>query len=305
MAMRKSAESRINEDDAREWLDTLQQGGEAWYRQCMLAVRAKAHDALGLTQREFAQRIGQKLIDPTPAIIELYNDQPASRKNLTQIADVLGISTARVGMVLAAEGLIEMTPARRKMIEEGRVSGGHDWQDRAPAHDSEDEDQDDGDDDRAPADDDVEYVEAEELEAENAALQEALEAAEANIAGAKKKHRDEVKELKKKLDEYAAAKNNALRDAMKKAQDDLTDQQRELAKKEAEAQAQEDRERIMASLAHLIVRRATGALDDAKQAVAELIEKGVVLPEYLSEIESAHAAFIEEMKVARMAEQKV
>lgn len=96
--------SKMNREDAQEWLESLQQVGEGWYRQVALAVRANAHKALGMERREFAARIGGRLIDPRPAILELHQEGMSQKA----IADVLGVS--------------DSDTVRRILREEGRVA---------------------------------------------------------------------------------------------------------------------------------------------------------------------------------------
>jgi len=82
------ASSKLNKEDAQEWLESLQQVGEGWYRQVQLAVRANAHKALGMERREFARTIGQRLIDPREAIIEMYQ----AGSSIQEISDILAVS---------------------------------------------------------------------------------------------------------------------------------------------------------------------------------------------------------------------
>src|ERR1017187_8410129 len=96
------ATSKVAPEDAQEWLETLQQVGEGWYRQVGLAVKMGAPKALGLERREFTALIGQRLIDPREAIVQLHGEghSPAA------IADVLHVAQDTVQRVQIEEGLI-------------------------------------------------------------------------------------------------------------------------------------------------------------------------------------------------------
>lgn len=293
--------SKINATDAQEWLESLQQVGEGWYRQVALAVKTGAHKALGMTQREFAQSIGQKLIDPRPAIIDLSSQLTYRGKpNISAIADVLGVSTDRVEMVLAGEGLIEMTPTRQHMIETGVISGGHHqrkagWAGAKTEAESE----------TLPARDASisETFPARVSPSEVDELRTKFERLSAKTKNERAQHKQEVDDLREQVARYQKERRDALKKARDEAEAKLTEQERKRASKEADAWAQEQAEKINQGLAFLIVNQVTSALEEAGEAVRTLIsETGGITPDQLRHIEQAHAAFIEELNVARMSE---
>ena len=73
-----------------------------------------------MTRKEFAQAIGQKLVDSHDAIIQLYNEG----HKVEAIADVLSVSKETVRIVLAEENLVPWTPAlEARAIALGKRSG--------------------------------------------------------------------------------------------------------------------------------------------------------------------------------------
>jgi hypothetical protein len=114
------ATSKVAPEDAQEWLETLQQVGEGWYRQVGLAVKMGAPKALGLERREFTALIGQRLIDPREAIVQLHEEGHSQ----AAIADVLHVSHRTVQGVLI-EGDLIAAPDRdepKQIAAPGRVS---------------------------------------------------------------------------------------------------------------------------------------------------------------------------------------
>lgn len=296
--------SKIDKTDAQEWLESLSQVGEGWYRGVALAVRAGAPKALGITAREFAQQIGQKLIDPTEAILELANElKYRGKPNIKAICDVLGVSNNRVEMVLAEAGLIEVTPNRQAMIEAGTTTpgrrDGRGWSQGAQSAGSAASTPSPGETTAAstPSESEAE-VEAKKQIAKlqrevNRLTKEKGDAAELERVAA---------DLRKQLNRYRKEARDAAVKARDEAWSELTEQERTIAKKEAEAMAAEQGEKVMAGLAFLIVGQVTGALEEATEAVKVLIRDGGITKEHLKVIETAHAAFIEELNVARMSE---
>jgi hypothetical protein len=278
--------SKVNKDDAQEWLESLQQVGEGWYRQVALAVRAGAHKALGMERREFAALIGQKLIDPREAIIELHRDKHSN----VAIADVLGVGVDRVTVVLAEEGLIEMTPARQKQIEEGRLRGGHHWQDGKT---------------QPPRSDSAKETQPPRSDSDVADLRAEIELLSAELKGSDKARKQEIRELKDKYQRERLDQERKHEAAIKAIeQKGLSEEEKaaelERARKEADAWAQEKGQQIMTSLSFLVVSHVVGALDEAKDGLHELLDKGAINTGALDQIEAAYTAFTSELNVARM-----
>jgi hypothetical protein len=265
--------SKLDRADAQEWLESLQQVGEGWYRQVALAVRANAHKALGMERREFAQTIGQKMIDPREAIIELHREG----HNASAIADVLGVSRDRtVNRILAEEGLIEWTPdVARKALESGY---------EAPTGVA------DADEPEETSVDDAE-IDALEVELERLAVQ---------LKGEQAKRREERKEAQEKLKELRKELTAMKRQAKKSAEDELTEVERERARKEAEAWAAEEGRKILAGISHLAVEGIVGNLEDATEELRLLIEQDAITVKVVKRLEKAFDGFYDELEVARM-----
>lgn len=275
--------SKINEADAQEWLASLQQVGEGWWRQVALAVRAGAHKALKMERREFVQTIGQRMIDPREAIIELHREG----HSIKTIADILGVAPeSTVKRVLAEEGLVEWTPSVvRKALASGysvpddatALIGGKGTSDAVAPNAGETDD----------------AVVSDELRAE-------IDRLTIQMKGQEAQHKRDLRDFRKKLKDVQQMLNDAEREAREQAQRQLTDAERERARKEAEAWADEEGRKILAGLAHLVVAQIVGALEEAREGIQELVSKSAVSETALSQIENAHAGFMEELNVARM-----
>jgi hypothetical protein len=267
------AVSKLNAEDAQEWLESLQQVGEGWWRQVGLAVRANAHKSLGMDRREFVATIGQKLVDPREAIIELYEE----KYTIEAIADILGVSRERtVERVLAEAGLIEWKPYIARLA----LESGYD----VPADVIDEED---------PTD--------ETLIGEEDRLRTQIEALEVKLRGEQTKRKREVQDVKDRLAELRKAVTEEKRRARKEAESKLTEAERERARKEAEAWAEEQGQKILAGFSALTVEHIVGALQEATDDIRLLIKEGGVNDKALRKIETAHAGFQEELNVARMA----
>lgn len=263
------ATSKITQEDAQEWLASLRLSGEGWYRNLALAIKANAHKALDMDRREFAAQIGQRMIDPREAIIELHNEGHSARA----IGDILGVHPSKtVGRVLAEEGLIEP-----KQIEsQGRDMEG------------------------VGASQGVIDGEAEDLDAEADTLRAEVEKLTTEVKGEQAKRKREVKELKEKLAAAKKQRTDELRRARKEAEAMLTQAERDRALKEAEAYAEEESRKIMAGLSHLGVQGIIGDLEQAAEQLRLLIEQGGLNEGAIQEIDSALAGFTEELNVARV-----
>jgi hypothetical protein len=86
----------IDRSDAEEFSQSLEQIGEGWFRQLALGIKLGAPEALGLTRREWSDRIGLTVRTATErrdAVTELTAEGLSNRA----IADVLGVSDMTVG----------------------------------------------------------------------------------------------------------------------------------------------------------------------------------------------------------------
>jgi hypothetical protein len=97
--------TRKEKEVARVWeaIAGLQQIGDGWWRVVAAEIEAGSHKVVGMDRREFAARIGRRVVDPHDAIIELHR---AGHSQQTT-ADILGISKATVRNVLIEGGEIE------------------------------------------------------------------------------------------------------------------------------------------------------------------------------------------------------
>jgi hypothetical protein len=92
----------IEKSDAEEFSQSLEQIGEGWFRQLALGIKLGAPEALGLTRREWSDRIGLKVRDRAERInieIELSAEGLSNRA----IADVLGVNHVTVANDLRGE----------------------------------------------------------------------------------------------------------------------------------------------------------------------------------------------------------
>lgn len=266
------ATSKLNKDDAQEWLESLQQVGEGWYRQVALAVRANAHKALGMERREFAQAIGQRMIDPREAILELHREGHTNEA----IADILGISKNTSRVVLIEEGLIEP-----RSIGSGKTS--------ELRSDRSQETVIDGD--------------AVDLDRENEQLRAEVDRLASEIKGAEVKRKREVDEYKQKVKDLRASITEERRKAQQEIEVKLTAAERERAQKEVEAWAEDQAQKVMAGLSQLLVGHITSALQEATGDLREMINQGAVTAEAINTITAVHGGFVDELNVAGMSVQ--
>lgn len=286
------ATSKINQADAQEMLESLQQIGEGWWRQANLALNMGAHRALGMEPREFVLTIGrQQTLDAKDAVLEMFR----SGTSMSRIATIVGMSALKVQMILAEEGLIEITPKVQRMLDTGKTEP--DRTDNRTARI--------GSAGETSSRDEV--IDAEVVEDDADTLYAEIEALDAKVKGEQAKRRREVKDLKEQISGYQRQLVNAEREAQRKAEAALTSQERKRLAKEAEAWAQEHGEEVMAGLtagmASLIMGQITESLEAASEGVRHLTTQlGGITGEQLQEIERAHAVFIEELNVARMSE---
>jgi hypothetical protein len=98
--MRFGGAPMIDKHDAEEFSQTLEQIGEGWFRQLALGIKLGAPEALGLTRRQWADRIGVTLRNAGErrgAVTELAAEGLSNRA----IADVLGVDDRTVRRDLA------------------------------------------------------------------------------------------------------------------------------------------------------------------------------------------------------------
>ena len=266
-----AVKSKINPEDAQEWLATLGQTGEGWWRQVALAVRMGAPKALGMDRREFVQQIGVRMgtsqVERDDAIRELH----AEGMSAEAIADVLGLNPHSVRDVVAGRryGHTELESKRKQArVSEALPPG-------KPAVSEEN-------------------GSAVDLDKENAELKAAVEKL-AKQAEDEQKRADEAKadaeaaELQREEAEDAYAelvkgqKKKALREAVKEAKKEAakTDEERQQEyrddqRKQAEGQALEDafnasgqRMATVASVAGAVV-----CLDEACENLVQLSNGG-------------------------------
>ena len=263
--------SKLSEDDARGLLASLQRTGEGWYVGLATAINAGAHKSLGMERREFVAQVGQRLIDPHDAIIELH------QQGLSQaaIADVLNVDRNKtVNRVLAEEGLVELQLLGSKALEQR--SG------RAADLDSTAEEVDE---------------EKERLAAQVEELEDELADARGETKRATRDLRDELKQLKDQLKELRKAGLERDRQERKKADDELSPADRRRRHEENEASVDEAMAPVNALAASMNAQAVVGLLEEATEKVTGIIEKGVTAA-IISQIAAAHDAFNREFAVA-------
>lgn len=267
------ATSKITPEDAQEWLGSLQQVGEGWYRQVALAIKANAHKALKMERREFAQQIGQRMIDPREAIVELHREGHSQ----TAIGDILGVDGERtVQRVLVEEGLVE--PTSKKAITGGSAASGGGKTGGSAA--------------------DIEG-EAEDLDDLVAGLEDEIDSLAAQIKGEREKRKREVQEVKDKLADLRKARTQELRELKAQQKAELTAQERERLEKEAEAWASEQGMKALQGLSHLAVQGIVSDLETATEQLGALVKEGSLSEDAVKLIDASHAAFVDELNVAR------
>src|SRR5580704_7650338 len=86
---------RLTKPDAEEFSQALEQIGEGWFRQLALGIKLGVPEALGLTRREWSDRIGVTVrgaAERRGAVTELSAEGLSNRA----IADVLGVDDRTV-----------------------------------------------------------------------------------------------------------------------------------------------------------------------------------------------------------------
>jgi hypothetical protein len=267
------AASKVNREDAQEWLESLQQVGEGWYRQVALAVRAGAHKALGMERREFAQHIGQRMIDPREAVIELYREQ----HTIKAIEDVLGLSNVTVRRILMEAGLIEVAqlpPAGGWGAREKEARG------EQSAREKEARGEHDGD--------------------QVIALQEQLADAEAALSGQKKKAAEAAKEYRKEAADLKK-KIVLLERATKEAESKEDKKAAERHRKEAEAELQELERKMLSKFAGSIADGICASMENATEQLGLLIRDDVLTTKAVERIGNALQALNDQYRLAELA----
>ena len=100
LAQKSIDAGRLTKLDAEEFSQTLEQIGEGWFRQLALGVRLGVPEALGLTRRQWSDRIGvtvRSAAERRGAVTELSAESLSNRA----IADVLGVNDRTVRRDLA------------------------------------------------------------------------------------------------------------------------------------------------------------------------------------------------------------
>lgn len=267
------ASSKVTREDAQEWLESLQQVGEGWYRQLALAVRANAHKALGMDRREFAARIGQRMIDPREAIVELHHDGHSQKA----IADILHTHHEAVYRVLVEEGEIEPTRELNRADTPTRPS-----------------------DNRA----DTPGGGGDVVDERIRGLEDALADAEAEIRGQQKQAKIDRKEAKKEIANLQ--KEIVLLERQAEAADDEEDEQALQREKQArEAELGEMQRRMLARFAGGIADGVVAQIENAREQLAKLITDDVLTSGMVDRIGIAVRKLNDELRVAEMAAKEV
>jgi hypothetical protein len=268
------ATSKITREDAQEWLESLQQVGEGWWRQVGLAVKANAHKSLGMERREFAAQIGQRLIDPREAIVELYKQGHSQNA----IGDMLGVAPSEtVARVLYEEGLVKELPSwvGRKINQRKDDSATRSDQRKDDSIDS-------------TADDLDELVS--ERDQRIAELEDQLDLA---VKAARNAGKEEIQNLKDQLKEKRASLHRLTRELEQAREEGKSEQQllREQQEREAAVAA------IEAKFTPMLVAGAVSALKHARSQVQELVSAEGITERQYEQVGAAYDQIGHELEV--------
>jgi hypothetical protein len=277
------AASRLNREDAEALLAGLQQTGEGWWLLVGTAVNAGAPKALGIDRREFVRQIGQRLINPDQAIVDLYQ----AKHSQTAIAEILSIHNDVVNRVLVEAGLIEPTrQLDRSHAKKESLAG----EGSSPAESLAGEGSVDG----TAVDLDEKMK---ELEAQVKALETAVADQRKAAKAASDAQRNHIKDLRDAQRAEVKRLNDALRKAKRSDADELTAQERErIAQEQLAQQAEVDAEMVPAFLenaaSHILV--AVGELETAN-------ERGVTAKhvKHLRRLDAVTEKLMGELEVAK------
>jgi hypothetical protein len=259
------AASRLNREDAEALLAGLQQTGEGWWMLVGTAVNAGAPKALGIDRREFVRRIGQRLIDPEQAIIELFQ----AKHSQTAIAEILSIHGEVVSRVLVEAGLIKPTrQLDRSHAKKESLAG----EGSSPAEPSAGAGSTPAEPSAGAGVVDSTAVDLDEKMKELEAQVKGLETAVADQRKAAKAtsdaQRNHMKDLRDAHRDEVKRLNDALRKAKRNNADELTEQERErIAQEQLAQQAVIDAEMVPAFLENAAnhISVAVGELETANE----------------------------------------
>lgn len=257
------AKSKVTPEDAREWLASLQQVGEGWWRGVGLAVRMGAPQALGMDRREFAAQIGHRLIDPREAIIELHREGMSQRA----IADILGVAHDQtVNRVLAEEGLVEMRPALAQRTSPDETA----HLERSSIDST-----------------------ANEVDEEKERLEQQIQDLEDQVAESKGEARRKTKALRDEVKQLNDQLRRTMREAEEREREAQSDQDKLRAYEEEQAQTEEMLAPVRRMRAQMAADGVKGLIEEATEMLGVVAEDPV--KEEIQRIERALTAFNNEL----------
>ena len=265
----------VKQDNAAATLEGLRQIGSGWHLSVATAIARGDHKALKMDRKEFAQEAGGfKLLDSRQAIIDLH-EKGMSRQ---AIGDVLSVDAeTTVSRVLYEEGLITKLPRKANLeLERERRT--------APPDDSSSET-------TASRDGSVDSSASD--------LDEEIQSLRSQVEHEKAVREKEGKDLRDKLKKAREDLREELREARKEWESEQSEADRERLRKENEAWAEEKRREVMAGLASIGVQGVIGGLEEATEHLSMMVSEGGLTGDLIRQIEAAHAAFAEELNVAR------
>jgi hypothetical protein len=277
------AASRLNREDAEALLAGLQQTGEGWWLLVGTAVNAGAPKALGIDRREFVRRIGQRLIDPEQAIIELFQADHSQ----TAIAEILSIHGEVVSRVLVEAGLIEPTrQLDRSHAKKESLAG----EGSSPAEPSAGAGSTPAEPSAGAGVVDSTAVDLDDvvatLEDKVTALEQAIKGQRVAADRAKTEHRNAMREL-----------TTRLREERRKNEADITDQEKQRIFQEQEARHAEMEAKMVPLYLGSAVRNIQGATDDLEWSNERGVTAGHV--KFLHQIDVAIEKLMAELEVAK------
>ena len=274
----------LTEEVAEKWTQSIARAIDVGYEQIDLAIQTGIPKKLGMAPRDWVnERLGGYVRLSIEARRKAVAELKAKGRSQRQIADVIGVGQQTVNK---DQKPIERTSEPKESPTE-REKAAPD-----PALKAKDEE--------------LAKLRKSEKEAQDALAKQKKDAAEAakKKDAEFKKFQDETNKKQSKFDEQInevkAKAVKAILENRKLAQASMTEQERERAKKEADAWANEQGEKVLAGLAVLVVNSIVGYLQNATRCMRELIEDGGIVEDHVQSIDQAYIAFIEEFNVVRM-----
>ena len=292
----------LTEEVAEKWTQSIARAIDVGYEQIDLAIQTGIPKKLGMAPRDWVnERLGGYVRLSIEARRKAVGELKAKGRSQRQIADVIGVGQQTVNK---DQKPIERTSEPKESPTDAPTSP---LERTSEPKESPTEREKAAPDPALKAkDEELAKLRKSEKEAQDALAKQKKDAAEAakKKDAEFKKFQDETNKKQSKFDEQInevkAKAVKAILENRKLAQASMTEQERERAKKEADAWANEQGEKVLAGLAVLVVNSIVGYLQNATRCMRELIEDGGIIEDHVQSIDQAYIAFIEEFNVVRM-----